>query len=166
MPDQDQECIINGEVIVNAPLDQVWDAWTTNKGAEAFFAPKCSIDAKPGGRYEMLFDLNAELGKQGGEDMIVMAMQPQKMLAFTWNAPPHLPQVRNQMTHVIIRLYALSLDQTKVTLRHDGWGEGGEWDSAYEYFERAWKKIVLPRLKYRFDVGPIDWYNPPDLSQS
>ena len=113
----------------------------------------------------MLFDLDAEPGKQGGEGMMVLAIQPQRMLGFTWNAPPHLPNVRNQMTHVIIRLHPLSPDQTKVTLRHDGWGEGGEWDSAYEYFEKAWKKIVLPRLKHRFDVGPIDWDSPPDLGE-
>ena len=161
-----QEHVIKGEVVVNAPLDQVWNAWTTSKEAEAFFAPRCNIDPKPGGKYEMLFDLNAEPGKQGGEGMIVMAIQPQKMLAFTWNAPPHLPGVRDQMTHVIVRLHALSSGQTKVALRHDGWGEGGEWDSAYEYFERAWKGTVLPRLKHRFDVGPIDWNNPPDLSKS
>ena len=162
----DQERVIKGDVVVNAPLDQVWNAWTTSEGAETFFAPKCNIDPKPGGRYEMLFDLNAEPGDQGGEGMIVIAIQPQRMLAFTWNAPPHLSNVRNQMTHVIIRLYALSPEQTKVTLWHDGWGGEEEWDSAFEYFDRAWKKIVLPRLRYRFDFGPIDWDNPPDLSQA
>ena len=161
----DQERVIKGEVVVNTPLDQVWNAWTTSTGAETFFAPKCNIDPKPGGKYEMLFDLNAEPGKQGGEGMIVMAVQQKKMLAFTWNAPPHLSNVRNQMTHVIIRFYALSPEQTKVTLWHDGWGDGEEWDSAYKYFERAWKEIVLPRFKHRFDVGPIDWDNPPDLSE-
>jgi hypothetical protein len=40
---------------------------------------------------------------------------------------------------------------------------GGEWDQAYEYFQRAWNRVVLPRLKYRFAVGPIDWQHPPDL---
>ncbi len=34
-------------------------------------------------------------------------------------------------------------------------------DEAYDYLVRAWSDIVLPRLKYRFEKGPVDWNNPP-----
>jgi uncharacterized protein YndB with AHSA1/START domain len=138
----------------------VWRAWTTKEGAESFFAPSCNIALKPGGAYEMLFDLEAAPGEQGGEGMVVMAIQPQRMLAFTWNAPPHLPSVRGQRTHVVVRLCETEAGETRVTLRHDGWGEGGEWDAAFEYFGRAWADVVLPRLKRRFERGPIDWSHP------
>jgi hypothetical protein len=66
---------------------------------------------------------------------------------------------------VTVFFSALGPDRTRVLLRHDGWGEGGEWDGAFEYFNRAWKRTVLPRLKYRFESGPIDWNSPPDLSR-
>jgi hypothetical protein len=49
-------------------------------------------------------------------------------------------------------------------LRHDGWGEGGEWDTAFAYFSRAWTDVVLPRLKHRFEQGPMDWSDPPRLA--
>ena len=49
------------------------------------------------------------------------------------------------------------------SLTHDGWGEGDEWDKAFEYFTEAWIDVVLPRLEYRFRVGPVDWDNPPHL---
>ena len=158
----DTERVITCEIDVPAPLADVWCAWTTKEGAETFFAPRCNIDLRPGGAYEMLFDLEAEPGKQGGEGMVVMAIQPQRMLAFTWNAPPHLPSVRGQMTHVVVRLLETETGMTRVTLRHDGWGEGGEWDAAFRYFARAWADVVLPRLKHRFERGPIDWSNPRD----
>jgi uncharacterized protein YndB with AHSA1/START domain len=147
-------------------LTEVWHAWTTEEGALSFFAPKCNIDLKPGGAYEMLFDLDAEHGNQGGEGMVVMAVQPLRMLAFTWNAPPDLPSVRGQMTHVVIRIFDAGAGETRVTLRHDGWGEGNEWDEAIQYFSSAWADVVLPRLKYRFESGPVDWNNPPILSES
>jgi len=51
------------------------------------------------------------------------------------------------------------LQGTRVILVHDGWGKGGEWEEAYLYFDRAWKKTVLPRLKHRFERGPVDWRN-------
>lgn len=160
----DQERFIFGDVVVDASLDAVWQAWTTESGVRSFFAPACNIDLQPDGRYEILFDLAAEPGKRGGEGLRVMAIQPGKMLAFTWNAPPSLPEVRGQRTHVILRFFSSGDNQTRVTLHHDGWGEGGQWDDAFEYFENAWKRVVLPRLKYRFEHGPVDWDNPPDLS--
>ena len=38
-----------------------------------------------------------------------------------------------------------------------------EWDKMYAYFDRAWGKVVLPLLKYRFEIEPVDWDNLPDL---
>ena len=45
---------------------------------------------------------------------------------------------------------------TRVTLHHTGWGEGGEWDPAYLYFDRSWG-TVRANLKKRFEQGPQDW---------
>ena len=154
------ERAITCEVTVPAPLSEVWQAWTTEEGAASFFAPACRIDLKPGGAYEMLFNLDAPAGKQGGEGMIFLAIQPESLLSFTWNAPPDLPSVRGQMTHVVVRLDEIDPGKTRVTLYHDGWSEGGEWDQAYEYFTKAWAEVILPRLNYRFENGPIDWENP------
>jgi uncharacterized protein YndB with AHSA1/START domain len=160
---QKHERAVEGEITVDAPIDQVWHAWTTREGAEAFFAPRCVIAMHPGGKYEMLFDLEEAPGKQGGEGNTILAIQPGRMLSFTWNAPPAFAEIREQRTHVTVRLEAIHSSRTRVFLRHDGWGEGSEWDAVFDYFERAWKRIVLPRLKYRFEKGPIDWNCPPDV---
>jgi uncharacterized protein YndB with AHSA1/START domain len=159
-----EEPVLTARIDVHASLDEVWEAWTTEAGVRTFFAPACRIDLRPDGAYEMLFDLDAEPGKQGGEGVRLLATQPKAMLSFTWNAPPELPVVRGQRTHVSVRFVALNSHQTRVTLHHDGWGQGGEWDQAYAYFERAWQQVVLPRLKHRFERGPIDWDNRPDLT--
>ena len=79
---------IVGEVIVSAPVEEVWQAWATAEGAETFFAPRCHIEPRPGGAYEILFEPDAEPGSRGAEGMMVMALQPPWMLAFTWNQPP------------------------------------------------------------------------------
>ena len=154
---------VEGEIVVNAGIDDVWKAWTTKEGVKSFFAPDCNIELKIGGAYEMLFDLEAEQGSRGGEGMKFLAIQSNKLLSFTWNAPPHIPDVRKQLTHVTVLFEKISQKQTKISLAHDGWGEGPDWDEAFKYFEIAWLKIVLPRLKYRFDVSPIDWNNIPKL---
>jgi uncharacterized protein YndB with AHSA1/START domain len=157
----DSERVIRGQVVVPAPVHEVWQAWTTEEGAESFFAPECHIDLRPGGAYEMLFVPDAPPGSRGGEGNVILAVQPLQMLAFTWNAPPSLPEVRDQRTHVVVRLSDAGAGSTRVTLRHDGWGQGGEWDTAFGYFTRAWNDVVLPRLVHRFEHGPVDWSNPP-----
>ncbi|MFH1312320.1 MAG: SRPBCC domain-containing protein [Candidatus Eisenbacteria bacterium] len=161
MDAEGRDRVIQDEVVVEAGLDAVWDAWTTSEGIKSFFAPACSIDLRVDGAYEMLFDPGAEPGSRGGEGVRILAIEPKTMLSFTWNAPPHLANVRKQWTHVVIRLEAAGAGRTRVRMIHDGWGEGEEWDQAFEYFTRAWKQMVLPRLRYRFSTGPVDWENPP-----
>jgi uncharacterized protein YndB with AHSA1/START domain len=156
---------IRREVIVQGSLDEVWEAWTTEEGVRSFFAPACQVRLQVNGPYEILFNPEAEPGQRGAEGMRVMAFQPLKMLAFTWNAPPHLSQVRGQLTHVQVWLDRIDAGQTRVTLLHRGWGQGGEWDRAYDYFARAWGEVVLPRLRYRFAVGPVDWESPPRFEE-
>lgn len=156
-----EERVLCVQLEVPASIEQVWQAWTTEAGARSFFAPDCRIDFRPDGAYEMLFDLEAAPGLQGGEGVRLLAIQPTSMLSFTWNAPPEIPSVRRQRTHVTLRLIALEPQRTRVRLTHDGWGTGEPWDRAFAYFERAWRRVVLPRLRYRFEHGPIDWAHPP-----
>lgn len=156
-----EERKIVGQVTVPAGLAEVWAAWTTEAGVKSFFAPDCRIELEPDGPYEIYFNPDAPAGERGGEGLRVLAVQPHKMFSFTWNAPPTLPDVRGQRTHVIVRFYEDGAGSTRVTLRHDGWGEGGQWDEAFLYFDGAWNKVVLPRLVYRFENGPVDWANPP-----
>ena len=93
---------------------------------------------------------------KGADGMRIIAFQDKKMLIFTWNAPPSLPEARKQRTVVIVRFISRGDILTDVTLHHIGWGEGGEWDKAYDYFVKAWPG-VLKNLKKRFDDGPVDW---------
>lgn len=160
----DPDRAIEIEIVVDAGIEQVWSAWTTDAGVTSFFAPASNIDLRVGGPYEIFFDPKAEQGKRGADGARVLAFQEGKMISFTWNAPLHMPEIRKQWTHVVVRLSAVEPDKTRVSLRHDGWGESPKWDEAFDYFSRAWKDAVLPRLRHRFKIGPIDWDNPPDVA--
>ena len=156
---------ISCQIRIPAPVSQVWKAWTTEEGARTFFAPDCRIDLRVGGAYEMYFNPAAPEGKRGGEGLTFLAIQPERTLSFTWNAPPSLPEVRGQLTHVTLYFEPGEEGSTRLSLIHDGWGEGGQWDQAFEYFSRAWGEVVLPRLEHRFTVGPVDWDDPPALGK-
>ncbi|MEO7335561.1 MAG: SRPBCC domain-containing protein [Caldimonas sp.] len=150
------ERAIDMDVIVAAPIDSVWQAWTTRAGIESFFAPEAEIEPRVGGAFHIHMDPLAEPGMKGADDMRFMALQKPTMLSFDWNAPPSLPETRTQRTFVVVRLADLDGKSTRVTLHHTGWGNGGEWDRTFDYFDRAWGR-VLGNLKKRFDDGPQDW---------
>ena len=109
-----------------------------------------------GGAFHVFIDPLGEPGMKGADDMRFMALQPMKMLSFDWNAPPSLPEARAQRTFVVVRLHEIDGRSTRVTLHHTGWGEGGEWDKTYAYFDKAWGKL-LGNLKKRHESGPLDW---------
>ncbi|MBH9579182.1 SRPBCC family protein [Inhella proteolytica] len=151
------EPLIEHRTEVAASPAELWQAWTTREGLRSFFAPDARIDPRPGGLFEIHFNPYMPEGQRGADGLRLLALQPEQMLSFEWNAPPHLPEVRAQRTVVIVRFEALGEGRTRVTLSHLGWGSGGQWDEARAYFGKAWS-FVLGNLNRRFaEAKPIDW---------
>ncbi|MEO8346768.1 MAG: SRPBCC domain-containing protein, partial [Betaproteobacteria bacterium] len=54
--------------VINAPLAEVWKAWTTAEGIESFFAVKAAkVEPVPGGAFELWFGVNNPEGSRGSE---------------------------------------------------------------------------------------------------
>jgi uncharacterized protein YndB with AHSA1/START domain len=158
--------VLRAEMTVPAPVEDVWNAWASEEGVKTFFAPGAHVEPRVDGAYEIFFNPKGEPGQRGAEGMRVLAFEPPRRLAFTWNAPPNIPAIRGQRTMVVVELSPEPGTPARTRLRftHLGWGEGADWDKAYEYFDHAWGGVVLPRLQRRFEKGPIDWSAaPPDL---
>ena len=140
--------------IVAAPVDDVWQAWTTKDGLEAFFCEQANIELRPGGPYEILFSLEAPEGDRGCEGCQVVAFEEPKWMTFTWNSPPSLPEVRNEHTNVIIEFRPVE-DGAEVRLLAIGWGTGEPWLASHQYFDRAWD-TVLGWLEAHFATPKVD----------
>jgi uncharacterized protein YndB with AHSA1/START domain len=148
--------VIEKEIIVDAPISDVWSAWTTNNGVRTFFAPDSKVCLEVGGPYELYFIPDAPNGNRGSESMKILSFDPERLISFEWNNPPSLAEIRGEKTWVVVYFEALSPERTRVQMHHLGWREGEIWSKAFEYFVNAWD-IVLSRLERRFKDGPIDW---------
>lgn len=140
------------------PIDAVWDRWTTETGVTSFFAPAALVGAAPGEPYELHFAPDAEEGARGSEGCTIITIDRPTRLAFTWNVPPTMPELRasGEYTRVSILCKRKGPDRTLVTLTHTGWGVGELWDEAYAYFDDAWP-VVLGRLEAVAQGGVMDW---------
>ena len=94
----------------------------------------------------MYFAPDAEAGKKGSDGCKILSYLPGKMLSFSWNAPPSIPEVRDHphKAWVVVRISETE-EGSKVELDHIGFLTGEEWEKTIDYFENAWE-IVMNRL--------------------
>jgi uncharacterized protein YndB with AHSA1/START domain len=146
------ERAIEKSVVVPAPVTEVWKVWTTAEGLKSFMCQDASVELRLGGRYEILFSTEPPIGLQGSEGSKVLSYIPEKMLSFSWNAPPSFPDLRNMRTFVVLTFEAAD-GGTRVNLRHAGWRSDARQMEVFAYFDKAWD-TVLGWLKERFEKGP------------
>ena len=134
--------------MVNAPLAEVWKAWTTAEGIESFWAPKAAkVEPVPGGAFELWFGVNFPEGSRGSEGCLVHSVTPMEQFVFEWNAPPNIPMIRKLRTLVYLDFKSLPNNQTELTLRNFGYGAGEDWAKNKAYFEKAWPGVMDALVK-------------------
>jgi len=138
---------------IAAPVDSVWQSWSTAEGLTAFLGVPAIMQLKRGGPFELHFDPTAEPGQRGSEGSTVISYVPQEMISFTWNAPPSIPTVRNHEYKAWVTVFLKPVATgTEVRLVHTGWPEGKDWDKTFAYFDSAWGR-VLAALKGHWEQG-------------
>lgn len=127
----------------NAPIYIIWNKWTTHEGLLTFFGLDNKIELFPGGAFEIYFLMENKYGLRGSETCIILSYLPEKMLSFSWNAPPEIPEVRNHehKAWVVLDFNPISENQTELTLQHLGFLDGEEWDKTFAYFDKAWEMV-------------------------
>lgn len=161
-PKPGKERMLAMSIEINAPLDSVWSRFATDSGRKKFFAPSSKMELATLGYVEILFNPTAPEGQRGAENNRLLAFTEKQMISFTWDAPSNFPAIRKQRTVVVFRFYKLDSNKTLVTFHQMGWGTGTEWDTVYQYFNKAWSGFVLPNLKYSLEVGQVDWSDFPN----
>ncbi len=147
-PEPDQMKISNRKIVktvtVFSEVESVWQKWTTHEGLLTFFGEDNRIELTPGGPYEIFFDMESPIGLRGSEGCKVLSFIPNKMISFTWNAPPKFANARGSDYHtwVVVEFEPVCENFTKITLTHMGWPEEEAWDGVYIYFDEAWDKVL------------------------
>ncbi|MHC5109922.1 MAG: SRPBCC domain-containing protein [Planctomycetota bacterium] len=142
--------VLRKHVEIAAPIQKVWQAWTTSEGIAAFFSPESKIELRVGGPYHIYMSKSPadSKGKRGSEGCSVLSYIPYQMLSFEWNFPPSIQSLRRShaKTHVVLRFSETAAGTVRVDFDQLGWGEGPAWDEGYAYFDKAWD-WVLNNLK-------------------
>ncbi|MBZ0172615.1 MAG: SRPBCC domain-containing protein [Phycisphaerales bacterium] len=127
---------------VNATPAEVFALLTTEAGMKRLYGIDSRIDLAVGGPYEWYFLGENEYGTKGGEGNQILAYIPDRMIAFSWNAPPEQPESRAKRTWVVMEFGERSNGWTHIRLTHLGFGNEAHWDQTYAYFESAWERVL------------------------
>lgn len=128
--------------LIAAPIGDVYRAWTTGEGFTEVMGVPATIELERGGRFEIQWVPESPEGQRGSEGCEVISYLPERMVAFTWNAPPQFGTLRQERTQVVVEFDEVAPDVVRVTLTQLGWGESKGWDNLYEYFSVAWVAVM------------------------
>ncbi len=140
--------------VVSAPIGEVWRAWSTSEGLSAALGGRTTrVECVVGGAFEILWNDQAPEGERGSEGCTVLSYVPERMISFSWNAPPQFAHARQRHSHVVVELRAVGgvgEGSTEITLTNLGFDElaarfpdqAEEYRQVRAYFEAAWPRVL------------------------
>jgi len=141
--------------VVDAPIDQVWDAFTTSEGLRGWMAPHADIDLALSGKMRTNFDAQAALGGPGTIENTVLAFEPKRMIAFKVSHVPEGFPFVNAIKSMWTVVYFDSIDAGHTRVRQVSLGFGGDDESQRmrAFFDQADAQL-LQALQRRFSRTP------------
>jgi len=87
------ELILVETVIVAAPVDKVWDAYTTSAGFASWAAPVAEVDLRIGGSIRTNYDPKAKIGDPNTNTLRIVSYVPRKLLTLQADVSQNWPDV-------------------------------------------------------------------------
>jgi uncharacterized protein YndB with AHSA1/START domain len=138
------------EAIVKAPVEAVWNAWTTVDGIQSWMVARTDIDLRVGGLWRTSYTHDADLDGDAAIHHRILAFDPWRMLAFqTIKTPENFPFAGIVRTWTVVYFEPAGPGQTKVTARMLGYGDDEESLKMRAFFEKG-NKATLDSLVKRF----------------
>ena len=139
------------EGVVRAPVDSVWNAFTTSAGLESWMAAHATLELKIGGTMQTVYAQEAKLGDASTIENTVLAYEPRRMLVIRVSkAPAGFP-----FPHAIEHMWTVSYFEpvgakaTRIREVSMGFGTDDESQKMREFFERG-NASTLVALQKRF----------------
>jgi uncharacterized protein YndB with AHSA1/START domain len=140
------ERILVEEIVIEAPLADVWSAYTTEEGYTAWAAPKARMDLRVGGTILTQYGADADIGDPGTNTLHILNYVPERVLTLRAEIADNWPEVMKQdgerLTNVIL-FEALSPTRTRVESYGVGYGASPEYEQLLEFFLTANRQLYL-----------------------
>jgi len=139
------------EGLVNAPVDQVWAAFTTSEGLESWMTAHAKIELRVGGAMRTQYDPKGTVDDARAIENTILSYEPMTMLSFKVTKAPDgfpFPNAIKKMWTVVY--FVREGDKaTRVREVSLGFGTDDESKKLREFFDRG-NAFTLQELQKRF----------------
>src|SRR4051812_32835779 len=127
------------ECVVNAPLEQVWAAYTTKAGLESWMVGHAEIDLKIGGKMRTQYSSKGPMEESKAITNVILSYEPMHMFSFRVLKPPQGFPFPNAITNMWTVVYfdSESDKTTRVKGICMGFGDDDESMKMREFFDRG-----------------------------
>ena len=113
------------EAILDAPVADVWDVFTTSEGWKLLGVAKADVDFRVGGVIRTHYDPNGTLGDPLTIENTILSYEPNRMISFRATKTPAnfpFPKEVVDRTWSVVTLDDLGDGRTRLTIRGHGYG--------------------------------------------
>ena len=141
------------EGIVNAPLEQVWAAYTTKAGLESWMVAHAEIDLRVGGKMKTRYDPKGTTDDAKAIENTILSYEPMRMVSFRVTKAPQGFPFPNAITNMWTVVYFEPQGEKATRVREIclGFGKDDESKKMREFFKRG-NAITMKGLQKRFDA--------------
>ncbi len=131
-------------VVVSAPVDEVWAAFTTKDGVESWMVPLAAIDLRDGGALRTHYDPNGTIGDANTIENTYLAIVPQRLLAFRCTKAPEGVWFKDLIadTWSIVTFEELAARSTRVTIVGVGYTDDPDSQRMREFFQSGNQQVM------------------------
>jgi uncharacterized protein YndB with AHSA1/START domain len=141
------------EAVVDAPVAEVWKAWTTKEGIESWMVAKTDIDLRVGGAWRTSYSKSSNLDDDESIRHTVLAFDPLRMFSMRTVKPPKNFPFPNALmkTWTVVYFEPLGELRTRVTAHMLGFTEDEESQKMRAFFE-AGNRTTLDNLVKKYQA--------------
>jgi uncharacterized protein YndB with AHSA1/START domain len=136
---------------IDAPVEEVWKAFTTKEGIESWMVPVAEIDFRVGGAMRTNYNPNGKIGDPNTITNTILSYDPKRMISIrATGAPVSFPFKKAlEKSWTVIYFEPLAGNRTRVKVVGLGYDEDSESQMMREFFKKG-NAVTLEHLKKRF----------------
>lgn len=135
------------EAEIDADIESVWTAFTTNEGLRAWMAPLVEIELAVGGKMKANYDADGRIGDAATIEHTILSFDPKRMLSLkTTGLPERFPfKEAARSTWSVFYFSELPSSRTKITVVGLGYTDDEASQRMRSFFGTA-NKLSLDKL--------------------
>ena len=143
--------ILTQTMEIEAAIDKVWEAFTTESGWESWSVPVADVDFRIGGLIQTSYDKNATIGDPGTIRLHVINFVPQAVITLQAELGENFPQFMlddaDELYNVIL-FEAISPTKTRITSHGLGYKSTPDYLSLLDFFVTGNESSYLQLISY------------------